>query len=296
MARILVFILAIYRSTRRDWLEVARSVFSGIGFIAVLVTIISATSVNIQVPIAYTVLFAIAISFLSIAIDGYCASGYLRDEVLLKYQDSSLSTEIYVKFGDMFEEKAWYVIPVNDFFDSRVDESVISKNSLHGYVINTYWNANENEWRKEIDSKLGSHAGQIENRASGLPGIRYPIGTTVVLSNGWHNFIFVALGTTNSKTNETSSSAVDVLTCYKKSLIRARSVCSGGDLALPLMGLGLARSKLKPSSVIDLAMIAISEESKGGGMITKKISIFSYKENKNKIDLISQKKVWRHGV
>ncbi|MBF4354140.1 hypothetical protein EAY36_23095, partial [Vibrio anguillarum] len=65
-----------------------------------------------------------------------------------------------VKYGDIFAENGITVIPVNDFFDVLVDDEVISRNTLHGKLIEKYFSDDIELLDSEIKLKLSNYKGE----------------------------------------------------------------------------------------------------------------------------------------
>ena len=215
----------------------------------------------------------------------------MRREVNIPNPSSKTKTS--VKYCDLFAEAGWKAIGVNDFFDSKVDEDLISSNSLHGIVINTYWKDIQTDREKKVSLTLNGKQSQKENRSKGNE-LRYPINTTARASAGGHNFLFVALGETNIDNNVTSASASMLLSAVRGMLKEARAACSAEPLIIPLMGSGLARVGIKDSVLLDLIITAILEEERNR-QITKQIIIVIHNENEERINLKNNLRNWTHG-
>ncbi len=46
--------------------------------------------------------------------------------------DNTDNTDTKIEFGDIFKESGLIVIPVNEYFDTIIDDRIIAKNTLHG--------------------------------------------------------------------------------------------------------------------------------------------------------------------
>nr|WP_292374124.1 macro domain-containing protein [Methanosarcina sp. UBA411] len=93
---------------------------------------------------------------------------------------NAFDTKIIIKFGDLFKQDGWKPIPVNEFFDSVVDERHVSFKSLHGAILKKYWSNNINDWDQQIIRSL-SDCDFIESvtRDSGKSK-KYKIGATAI--------------------------------------------------------------------------------------------------------------------
>ena len=59
-----------------------------------------------------------------------------------------------LEFGDLFEKEDQIVIPVDDCFDTLVDDVLISGKSIHGQFIQKYFGGNTAELDRLIDQQL----------------------------------------------------------------------------------------------------------------------------------------------
>lgn len=179
---------------------------------------------------------------------------------------------------------------VNDFFDSIVDEDLVSSKSLHGHIINTYWSNAHKDWQAQVNASLRNVQPTKENRPKGN-NRRFPIGTTGCASTNSNKFLFVALGRTDASNNVTTASAETLICAIRGMLTKARAVCSYEPLSIPLMGSGLARIGIKASVLVDLILAAILEETKQG-KVTGTITIILPADKEGEINLQSYARSW----
>lgn len=87
------------------------------------------------------------------------------------------NTKVIIKFGDLFKENCGKVIGCNEYFDTIVDDKLISKNSLHGQVINKYFiDTNKLDKDIELDQSLSKNiAEHNESRYYGKK-VRFNLG------------------------------------------------------------------------------------------------------------------------
>lgn len=276
------------------WRELLRSI---LGSFAAIFLPIEAFEVldlgNISLSLPEFIAIVLVPGILVFLVDGSWVSGFLKSEV--EIPNSVNDTKIRVKFGDLFEEGGWKAISVNDFFDSRVDEDLVSSRSLHGYVLNTYWADNRTDWTKQVASSLNGLTAKSENRSKGKGNKnRYPIGTTARAISGEQKFLFVSLGETDLSNNETSANAEMLICAVRGMVAEARAACSMEPLTIPLMGTGLARIDTKESVILDLIITAVLEESRNG-RVTEEIIIVLPTRLKKKINLKNSLRNWNHG-
>jgi hypothetical protein len=222
-------------------------------------------------------------------IDGYFIKGFLKQKITISC--NSHNTKIHVSFGDLFEKNGWKAIGVNNFFDSVVDEDLVSSKSLHGYVIKTYWPNSNEKWMEEIHASLEGEVSELVERSKGNKS-KYKIGTTASAIAGDDNFLFVALGNTNIETNIARANAANLVMAVRGMLRKARSCCSNQPLYIPLMGSGLSRVGIKDSVILNLIIVAIVEELKRGN-ITSNINIVLPYDKKSDINLGDTLRNWK---
>jgi len=276
------------------WRELLRSVLGSFAAIFLLLEAIEVLDLgNFSLcPIQFIAIVLVP-GTLVFLVDGFWVGGYLKPEV--EIPNSVNDTKIKVKFGDIFDQEGWKAIAVNDFFDSRVDEDLVSSKSLHGYVLNTYWKGNRADWTKQVASSLNGLEATLETRSKGKGNrSRYPIGTTARAVSGEQKFLFVSLGETDLSNNETSANAEMLISAVRGLTAEARAACSMDPLAIPLMGTGLARIDTKESVILDLIITAVLEESRNG-LVTGEINIVLPDRLKKKINLKNSVRNWSHG-
>lgn len=101
---------------------------------------------------------------------------------------------INISFGDLFSKKGIVVIPVNEFFDTIVDDRVIAHKTIHGQFIDKYFSNNINNLDDMISQAL---AGEVQvtpryqrNHAKTIP---YPIGTCIDIVHNGITYVLFAL-------------------------------------------------------------------------------------------------------
>ncbi|MEM6384648.1 MAG: macro domain-containing protein [Pseudomonadota bacterium] len=224
-------------------------------------------------------------------LDGYLFSGFLRREVTIP--NPTNDTKIRLKFGNIFEEQGWKAIGANDFFDSIVDEDLVSSKSLHGHVLSTYWQGDREDWRNQVNASLRNVQGTKESRPKGNR-LRYPIGTTARACTADQKFLFVALGKTDAANNVTSANAEILIKAVRGMAAEARAACSMEPLSVPLMGSGLSRVGIKNSALVDLIITAILEEGRDG-QITGEVNIVLPEAKAHEINLKNHVRNWTNG-
>lgn len=267
-----------------------RSIFVSMGLLWLPIEAFEGlTTSEVPLPFNFFLLLSILTGFVFFLVDGFFLTGFLKHNITIPNNGSD--TSISIKFGDIFEEQGWKAIGVNDFFDSEVDDNLISSKSLHGIVINKFWNNDANDWQTQVNKSLESIRGRHSERIRGNQ-LRYRIGTTGYAQKSKNKFLFVALGKTNKDTNITTANSENLIAAVRGLLVKAREICSNETLIIPLMGSGLSRVGIKPSVLVDLILTGVFEETKSL-KITDNIIIVLPKKLKSKINLGTTLRNWK---
>ena len=225
-------------------------------------------------------------------IDGVFVSGFLKRSI--EITSNAINTTITVMFGDLFAQDGRKAISVNEFFDSAVDDKHVASNTLHGLMLTRCWAGNTSDWDSQVAQELAktSPVETVTTRPDPGKPARYDIGTTVLVSAKGHEFLCVVLARTNTTSLQASASSEDLHHAVRGLLAKARTVCAGRPLNIPLLGSGLARTGIKPNIIVDLVLLAIFEESKKQ-KVTEHIRIVLSKNMRKRIDLTTIQKDWR---
>lgn len=213
-------------------------------------------------------------------VDGEFITGFARRSVSWKIP--STNTTIEILYGDIFKSEEVLAIGVNDRFDHVVDDKVIARSSLHGKAISNFW-LNPDDWKAAIIQKLPKRSGRSVTRQ--------PIGTCVDLTQDGRLFLFFVVSNTDGDTNVTSSSAEKLIIAVKGMLSKARVVCAGRPLSMPLVGSGLARVGLHADGVLHIILAALTEECKNSH-VTSKIRIMLHSGSEGEVNLLQIMRSW----
>lgn len=159
------------------------------------------------------------------------------EKVSLNIHGSNLE----VKLGDIFDEQNLKVIGFNEYFDTIVDDRIISSTSLHGQFINNKINISIDDFDKYISKSLDSRQGLTfnENKKRKEGKLRkYPLGTIVK----YDDYLITAL----SKFDD-DNRAYLFMKDYINFLINFWNeldiVYAQNSVSIPLLGSGITRFK-----------------------------------------------------
>lgn len=151
------------------------------------------------------------------------------------------SSTVEVVFGDLFnEESDLKVIAFNEYFDTKVDDIIIAKNSLNGQYLQKFYenNTEDLDFRISHDADLARNKVAKNNKRSQGKFIKYKLGTIFVDNN----YLLTALThfDSHNKAYLNIEQYIDFLFNFWKEIDR---VASARTVALPVLGTGITRFK-----------------------------------------------------
>jgi hypothetical protein len=168
-----------------------------------------------------------------------------REHISITFHKNDVRT-IEVRKGDIWSiDEGIVIIPVNNFFDTQVDDIIIAKRSLHGQFIEQY---RKRYPKKNLDNEINasikrdgiSFSGTYQNRNNLHDHNHehcYPLGTVVRLIEGKIQY-YLVVATEFDKNNHVISEpekfSMMLLTMIKK----INEWNSGVRVYLPIIGAG----------------------------------------------------------
>lgn len=156
------------RLTKR-FLEIT-SVFSGAISVVVLFVDIPA---DYKLPAGWTFLAALGVTYLAL---------WLWSNSLNSIDISIEGSTVAIKAGDIFQQEGLKAIAFNEYFDTQVDNSIISESSLNGIFIKKHLDISAHELDKHIESYDFDGSEVLEDNTTRKHGKtqRYQLGSTCV--------------------------------------------------------------------------------------------------------------------
>ena len=148
--------------------------------------------------------------------------------------------EVSIKAGDIFLEPGLKAIAFNEYFDTLVDNKIISESSLNGIFIQKHLSEPLSELDRHIDNYSFENSEKLEiNSDRGLgKKLRYQIGTICV----YKEFLLAAFTKFDN-----DNKAVITMPEYLEFLInfwdKLNNVYSQQSVSTPVFGSGIARIK-----------------------------------------------------
>lgn len=149
------------------------------------------------------------------------------------------NSTVSVKTGNIFEEEGLKVIPFNEYFDTNVDNKIISEKTLNGIYLNNYIkDIEELDCLIENDEILSEKIAQVVEKRRFGKKIQYKLGS--IYQND--NYLLTAF----SRFDE-SNKAYLTMNDYMNFLLNfwneIDTIYAGRTVVIPLLGSGITRFK-----------------------------------------------------
>lgn len=248
------------------------------GFVTILWALFSSYLSALAAKCPWTFLFAL----IALAI---CYALYVNRNK--RNIELSLADKVKAKvfYGDLFESSEVIVIPVNEYFDTTVDEKIISSKTVHGKFIQRFFGGNEADLKKQIKKELAQYEPLETNseRKSGNKN-KYPLGTVCEVKNGSKVFYLLALTRFNANHRaEVKNSEYQRVLCDLFSYVEQNS--QGRKVSIPLIGAGHSGVNLSKQKLLEFLLFSIAL--KDGLTLINGVDVVLHKSVKKEIDLSS---------
>ncbi len=196
------------------------------------------------------------------------------------------TTKLNISYGNLFDKKGITIIPVNDFFDTIVDDNIISKKTLHGIFINKYFKTKEDieNLANQINRSLKQCEYIEENRKEGKGNKkRYQLGTTAIVEVNNKKFFLVAVSKFDITTNRAMLKISDYPLVLSKMMEFIHNYSQGYQVNIPLIGGGHLGINLTKEKLLEMIIFSIYTAEKIA--ILHGINIVLHDSLKNEINL-----------
>ena len=181
------------------------------------------------------------------------------------------------------------MIPVNEFFDSKLGEPV-SRQSIHGLFISQCFGGHGTSLDTLVDESLKNTPFDAVQRPEGRQK-RYPIGTTAVVPVNEDRYFLVVLSKTDLGTLKASADIPELCMALVGLWEQVRISAGGHPVAAPLLGGGLSGVGLPGTQLLQLMILSIVNETKKR-KITNDIRIILADDRFDEINLEVIKNNW----
>ncbi len=154
--------------------------------------------------------------------------------------------DVTIEKGNILEKQGIIAIPVNEYFDTHVGDGVISKRSIHGQFINTYFNNRIEYLDMLIESELSGKPykekqRQIKSkRKIALKRKQYDLGTCISFEENGNTFVLFAL-THFDDDNKAYINIIEYEIVFKLLLNYLQKIAEDKKVFIPLFGTKFCR-------------------------------------------------------
>lgn len=174
------------------------------------------------------------------------------------YLSLSDKVKASISYGDLFTKDGITVIPVNEYFDTLVDDKVIAINTIHGKFVRQFFGGDENNLKSQITKSLNGIPFIDTNtkRTSGNKK-KYPLGTVARVVKDNKVFYLVALTKFNENHRaEVLNSEYQRVMCDLFTYVNQHS--QGKKVNVPLIGAGHSGVNLSKQKLLEFLLFSIS--------------------------------------
>ena len=166
------------------------------------------------------------------------------------------NTTVFINEGDIFQQNGLKIIPFNEYFDTIVDDKLISSNSLNGiYIKNYVQDLKKLDAAIRNDKRLRNLCEVIDEKRLSGKKWKYPLGS--VYKNG--KYLLLAFSKFD-KDNRAYLDKSDFLECLLNMWNEIDICYSAYDVYIPLLGTGITRFQgvnLTEQELLELLLISL---------------------------------------
>lgn len=212
-------------------------------------------------------------AFLLLYLVSYIIIGKIfSDMVKLTIRNTSVS----IGCGDIFNASGLRVIGCDTHFDTRVDDMVISKKSLHGQLILEHGN------KDEIESAITTEANKLGLQKNDNGLYDFPLGTIIRYDSSVDNNTYLMLAMTElNEQHEAHTNMAKFELMLMKMWKEISRVYALNNVVLPLLGTGIPRFDDGPKDKEDLLRCMLCTLNSSGVTLKSKVEILIYGDAKD---------------
>ena len=243
-----------------------------VGLLATVFTVLG-VSVNGWVNNIWLSLLIVIGALIGVYFIVYCTIGKIyKESVPLSIRQTPVS----ISCGDIFKTDGFRVIGCDTHFDTRVDDVVISKKSLHGKLVLEHGNADE------IKSVVEKEAKRLHLTANSDGLYDFPLGTIIRYDSSKDNHTYLMLAMTELDRNyEAHTNMAKFEHMLMKMWSEINRVYASNDVALPLLGTGISRFDDGPKNKEALLRCMLCTLNSSGVTLNAKVKVLIYRDAKD---------------
>ncbi len=185
-------------------------------------------------------------------------------------------TPIIIYCGDIFKSNGWKVIGCDTHFDTRIDDIVISKKSLHGQLVLNHGKKEEIEAAVHAEAKrLG-----LQKNRNGL--YDFPLGTIIRYDSSVDNQTYLMLAMTELNEHfEAHTNMAKFELMLMKMWSEVDRVYASNNVIFPVLGTGISRFDDGPKSKDALLRCMLCTLNSSGIRLNSEVNVVIYGDAKN---------------
>lgn len=269
--------------------RVKSSVIASITVVGIISTVFTVIGFSLGTCIEsfWLRLLIVLAAFLIVYIITYWMIGQIyKDSVSFQIR----SIPIDVSVGDIFNVPGFKVIGCDTHFDTRVDDVIVSKTSLHGQLVLNHGKKEEIE--AVVEEKAQSLG--LQRNDDGL--YDFPLGTVIRYDSSVDNQTYLMLAMTEMRKIDGQYKAYTSMPLFERMLRTMWDQIDGAyvynDVVLPLLGTGISRFEGGGKSKEALLRCMLCTLDSSGIDLTSKVKIVIYGDAKD-IPLYEYKDMFR---
>ena len=206
--------------------------FAAIGASSTVLSIVGKSLNDFTDNIWYSILCVVVV-FIVLSILLYLFLGKVyQNSVSMKIGN----TKVTIECGDIFEYKGMKVIGCDSHFDTRVDDIIVSRKSLHGQLVL------EHGETSEIKTAVKTEAERLNLPLDTEGQYSFPLGTVVKYESSRDGQTYLMLAMTElNKNHESHISMGKYEHMLEKMWTEISRVYASNDIFIPLLGNGITR-------------------------------------------------------
>ncbi len=215
---------------------------------------------------------------------------WIRANIISEIKLNINNSTMIIKTGDLFKEEGLKVIAFNEYFDTQVDNKVISENTLNGfYLKNKVHNVYELDQLISEDTNLKDKIFETNDLRVYGKKIKYNLGAIFQ-----HNDYLLTAFTKVDKDNRAYLYMNDYVSFLLQFWNEIDIIYAGRSISIPLLGSGITRFKGN-SSILEQELVELLiwtfKLSRIKFTYPSKISIIIHESKSDKINFYKLKEV-----
>lgn len=206
--------------------------FGILGLIATIMTIVGFSLTEFTESTLLSVLVVIIVYVLIAWLIYWIIGKIYKDSISITIRQ----TPVTISVGDIWKAEGWKVIGCDTHFDTRVDDVIIAKKSLHGQLVLNHG------MKEEIEDAVKKEARRLglTKKRDGL--YDFPLGTIIPYHSSVDNqtYLMLALTELNEK-HEAHTNMAKFEQMLMKMWAEISRVYASNDVVLPILGTGIVR-------------------------------------------------------